>query len=381
MPSVLLGMAAMKAAGRARASPKPATVKKGRNLKAGRASGAKATRTQRELEDAILRRCAAGTDKLDRVRAPDVKIVSVKPGATGDAAFPRAWTRREDGKRHLRGTAEWYVPAGADTRRRMLFMHGGTYMLYSPQGAVYRSLCSRLARACGLCVLSIDFRLAPEHLFPAAYNDTVAALRWIASHGPDSTEIQEPATDVFVCGDSAGGGLAVAACVAPPAEVRRVLRGSVGLSPWLDLTASTPSYCTRVWDPDRCFGDAPSGPGYTREDGQQESEGYLGRGGCARHGRDWRASPFFAPAAKLKAMPAVLFHVGDYELIRDESVLLQKRMEELSHGDATVAVYPRMWHCWHEYAEGGGEGMPLQKAIRAMREVGKWVRARFAAKG
>jgi len=104
----------------------------------------------------------------------------------------------------------------------------------------------------------------------------------------------------------------------------------------------------------------------------------LGKRGVARHGRDWRASPFFAPAAKLRSMPPVLMHVGDYELILDESVLLHEKMKEAGHQDASVVVYPRMWHCFHEYSEGGGERQPLEKALRAVRDIGRWVAARVS---
>lgn len=181
---------------------------------------------------------------------------------------------------------------------------------------------------------------------------------------------------MFVAGDSAGGGLAVAACVAPPPSVRRVLRGVIGLSAWMDLTASTPSYDTRQWDAGRCFGDAVNA-GETREEGQGEALGYLGRGGIKKHGRDWRASPYFAPAAQLRTMPPALFSVGDYELILDESVLLAERMRKAGNKDVQCSVYPRMWHVFHQYSEGGGEDVPLQAAHRALREIGRWVAARI----
>jgi len=281
--------------------------------------------SQRELEAEILKLCAKGRDKLDKQMAPDVKIVPVKPGSACCEDFPMAWRRREGGKRTERGTAEWYVPKGADPKKRMLFFHGGSYTVWAPKDAPYRSLCSRLAAVCRLCVLSVDYRMAPEHLFPAAFEDSAAALCWIAGHGPDSAMEPSPATDIFVCGDSAGGGLALAVCMAPPRSVRPMLRGAVGLSPWIDMTASTPSYETRQWDPERGFGDAVNA-GTDRKGGQGEAEVYLGRGGVKLHGKDWRVSPFFALASKLRNMPPVLLHVGDYELILDESVLLHQKM-------------------------------------------------------
>lgn len=254
----------------------------------------------------------------------------------------------------------------------MLFLHGGTYMLWAPQDAPYRSICTRLAHICKTCILSIDYRLAPEHRFPAAFEDASAALRWLSLHGPDSSTAVAPAKDLFICGDSAGGGLALSTAAAASAELGSLMRGVIGISAWTDLTASTPSYDSRQWDASRCFGDAVCA-GTDRKSGRAEAEVYLGRGGVVKYGQNWRASPFFLPDAYLRRMPPVLFHVGDFELIRDESVLLCERLNRAGR-DATIAIYPRMWHCWHEYSEGSGLGKPLLKAMRALREIGRWVK-------
>lgn len=358
--------------------PGPTMVKRSAakaNACTARKTVSKKKLTQRALEDAILRRCAKGRDQLDKKRAPGVKVVPVLPGSTGQKDFPRYWSRKEDGKKLERGAAEWYIPPGADPKRRMLFLHGGGFALWAPQDAEYRSFGSRLAYECNVCVLSVDYRLSPEFLFPAAYEDSVAALQWIVTHGPGSATEEVPATDVFVAGDSAGGCLALAVCVAPKASVRSVLRGTVGLSAWIDMTAASESYDTRQWDPARCFGDATNA-GSDRLSGQGEAEVYLGRGGLKKHGRDWRASPLFAPAARLRKMPPVLLQVGDFELLLDENILLQKRMKKIGHSDATVSVYPRMWHCFQQYSEGGGVGQTLRKADAAMTAIGAWVRAR-----
>lgn len=330
--------------------------------------------SQRDLENAILKQCAAGRDKLDRAqRHMPVRVLKVLPGETGSPEFPRAWARKGEA---ARGCAEWYVPEGSDPSRRMLFLHGGSYTVWAPRDAPYRSICSRLALACRICVLSIDYRMAPEHLFPAAFEDGLTALKWIAVHGPGSTTEPAPARDVFVCGDSAGGGLALALCAAAlPKDMRGVLRGVIGISAWADLSASVPSYETRQWDAKRCFGD-PCNAGVDRRAGREEAEVYLGRDGVRKHGRDWRASPFFASKARLRSMPAVLLHVGDYELILDESTLLGEKLRAAGHSDSTVAVYPRMWHCWHEYSQGSGLGQPLVKAVRAVNEIGRWVKHR-----
>eukprot|EP00928_Gymnodinium_smaydae_P049907 TRINITY_DN33517_c0_g1_i1.p1 TRINITY_DN33517_c0_g1~~TRINITY_DN33517_c0_g1_i1.p1 ORF type:complete len:366 (-),score=50.49 TRINITY_DN33517_c0_g1_i1:79-1176(-) len=350
-------------------------------LKKPSAQKRKHGRSQKQLEDAILQRCAKGCDQLDKQRAfPGISKSRVKPGDTHLPEFPRAWVRWEGSRRTARGTAEWFIPDGVDTRRRMLYLHGGTYVLWAPQDSVYQNLCSRLAKECQVCVLAVDYRLAEEHRFPAAYDDSLAALRWLASHGPESCTDESKATDLFVCGDSAGGGLALAVCMGAGASERNLLRGCVPLSGWMDMTASTPSYDTRKWDAARCFGDAVN-PDTDRKSAQEEAEGYLGRGGVKKHGRDWRVSPFFAPASKIRKLPAVLMHVGDYELIRDESVQFRDKMRAVGHTDVSVSVYPRMWHCWHQYSEGGGEKQTLHKAVKAIEEVGRWVRRHIAKKG
>eukprot|EP00434_Breviolum_minutum_P037934 symbB.v1.2.033638.t1/scaffold4202.1/size44672/4 len=146
-------------------------------------------KTQRELESTILRRCAAGRDRLDRRMAPGVKIVKVNSDKIED--FP-TWTRHEGRSKIKRGSAEWYLPPKADPSRRMLFLHGGSYVVYAPCDSVYRSLASRLALQCGLCVLSIDYRLAPEHLFPKAFEDgaklrsLMSGFQWGANAGTTS---------------------------------------------------------------------------------------------------------------------------------------------------------------------------------------------------
>ena len=129
--------------------------------------------------------------------------------------------------------AEWLVPAGAPGHRVVLYLHGGGYRIGSIAG--YRPLISQFARAFGLRVLALEYRLAPEHPFPAGLDDAVAAYRWLLADGfaPGS---------IAVMGDSAGGGLAAActlavtqAGLAPPGAV-------VCLAPFADMTLSGDSY-------------------------------------------------------------------------------------------------------------------------------------------
>jgi len=141
--------------------------------------------------DRIITTNDGGTATLDSQPCDGVRIITLDPSADGPFT---PWERDgelsgDPGGAGPRGAAEWYVPWGpgpapADAARgRLLFFHGGGYVWYAPQDDVYRSFGTRLAQQTGMAVLSIDYRLAPEHAFPAALEDADAALRWLAVNG------------------------------------------------------------------------------------------------------------------------------------------------------------------------------------------------------
>ena len=132
--------------------------------------------------------------------------------------------------------AEWVLGAGADTSRRTLYIHGGAFMVGSPRS--HRTLTSRLAELTGGAVLAIDYRLMPEHPRRAGIDDCRAAYRWMLQHGPDGAQ---PATAVFVAGDSAGGNLALSLINWVRDEGLRAPDAVVALSPLTDATLSSPS--------------------------------------------------------------------------------------------------------------------------------------------
>ena len=102
-------------------------------------------------------------------------------------------------------SAEWSVADGADQDKVILYVHGGGYVMGS--AGSHRDMTGRLSQASGARVLSLNYRLAPEHPFPAPVDDSVAAYRWLLGQG-----IQ--ASNIAIAGDSAGGGLALAALIA-----------------------------------------------------------------------------------------------------------------------------------------------------------------------
>lgn len=211
--------------------------------------------------------------------------------------------------------AERATPDRVDGPGTILYLHGGAYVSGSLN--THRALCGRLALAAARPVVALDYRLAPEHRFPAAVDDAVAAAEELEGGG---------AGPLALAGDSAGGGLALAALVA----LRD--RGTVNpaaawlASPWADLTQAGESYDSRV-DVDPML----------RREGLTEAAGdYLG----AADPTDPLASPLMAD---LGGLPPVRIDVGDAEVLLDDSVVAGHRIEEAG-GAAQVVVWPEMIH-------------------------------------
>ncbi|HMJ76898.1 MAG TPA: alpha/beta hydrolase, partial [Iamia sp.] len=209
--------------------------------------------------------------------------------------------------------AERSTPARVDGPGTVLYLHGGAYVSGSLN--THRALAGQLALATARPVVALDYRLAPEHPFPAAVDDAVAAAVELAADGPYA-----------VAGDSAGGGLALATLVAlrdrghvPPAAGWLI-------SPWADLTQSGATYDSRV-DVDPMLG---------REALDEAASEYLGRADAT----DPLASPMMADLAGL---PPVRIDVGDAEVLLDDSVTAGHRIEAAG-GAAQVVVWPEMIH-------------------------------------
>ncbi len=242
--------------------------------------------------------------------------------------------------------AEWVVAAGADSHRVLLYLHGGAYQIGSP--ATHRHMVALLSGAARARVLSVDYRLAPEHPFPAAVDDAVAAYRWLLAAGTDRGVLA-------VAGDSAGGGLALAGLVALRDAGEPMPAAAVVMSPWTDLALTGESLRTRA-DADVLI--KPGGMAET-------AEAYL----AGQDPRHPYASPLYAD---LHGLPPMLIHVGDAEVILDDSTRLAARAR--AHGvDVTLEVWDEMPHVWHAFA-----GM-LPEADQAIERIGSWLTERIPA--
>ncbi|MDR6971706.1 alpha/beta hydrolase [Leifsonia shinshuensis] len=185
----------------------------------------------------------------------------------------------------------------------ILYFHGGSFSLGSPETAM--ALTARLVQQTSVPAVSLDYRLAPEHPFPAGIDDCLAAYRELLDHGADPSSI-------VLAGDSAGGGLAVTTTLAARDQGLPLPAGIVAFSPGLDHTRSGASMSTR----------RDADPLFTIEGMRRTGDLYLA-------GQDPH-QPLLAPAvlADLTGFPPILLQVGTNELLLDDSVRLADRARD-----------------------------------------------------
>jgi monoterpene epsilon-lactone hydrolase len=238
--------------------------------------------------------------------------------------------------------AEWIRPAGAKPGLTILFLHGGGYTLGSL--ASHRDLASRIAKAAAANTLAIEYRLAPEHPFPAALDDALHAYRWLLETG-------HAAGEIAIIGDSAGAGLAIATALAAR-DAGTPLPGALALmSPWVDLHCDTPSLVNSA--------DPFMQPGPVK----LMAMGYL----AGQDPKNPLISPLFA--ADLKGLPRTLVQVGTIDGLRDDG----QRFAELARKagvDVTFEVWEDMFHGWHMFA------LMIADAQRATERVAAFLRGR-----
>ena len=237
---------------------------------------------------------------------------------------------------------EWVMAEDADPDLRLLYLHGGGYV--SGSGAFYLAMAAHLSAAARCVVLLPDYRLAPEHPFPAALEDCVRAHEWLTTSGPAGPA---PAKATCVAGDSAGGGLALATLLALRDRRRLLPSAGIGLSAFTDLTLSGESLRSEAeLDPimsPRCL--------------PQFVDYYLGDAD-ARHPL---ASPLFGDYT---GIPPLLFQVGEHEIIRDDSVRAAAKARA-DGADVTVEVWPGMFHVFQSHEPLLPEGREAIEHIAA----------------
>ncbi len=242
--------------------------------------------------------------------------------------------------------AELVVADNADSSRTILYVHGGGYVIGSLTS--HRGLVADLSKASNSRVLNLDYRLAPEATFPAPVDDTVAAYKWLLANGatPENTAI---------AGDSAGGGLAVAALVAIKDSGLPIPGAGLCLSPWVDMEGTSDSFESR-----------------SHLDPSVQRAGILAFAGMYLDGADPK-SPLASPIhADLSGLPPLIIQVGTSETLYDDAIWLRDAATKAGV-DVTFEVWEGMIHVWHRFASKVPDGK------KAIDNLGKFVQVKLGA--
>ena len=242
--------------------------------------------------------------------------------------------------------AEWLIPFSSSTRSEKvsLYLHGGGYVTGSIED--HRMMCGLLANATETKVLIPEYRLAPEHPFPAALDDALKVYQWLLDHGYSSA-------NMIIAGDSAGGGLSVATVLALKGKSGSLPAAVVCLSPWTDLALTGQSHTTKA-----------KAEAVLRKD-------VLHEWALCYTDESNLTNPLVSPVhGDFHGFPPLLIQVGSEEILLDDSNLLAEKAKSAGV-DVTLKIWNGMWHVWQAL----GNLIPENK--KTFEEIGQFVNARF----
>jgi len=235
---------------------------------------------------------------------------------------------------------EWMTPPNAPTDAVLLYLHGGGGVLGLYNSS--RKMIGHIAMACNLRTLIPDYRLAPEHPFPAGMNDCVSAYLWLLSEGFEPHRI-------VIAGDSIGGYLTICTLLVLRGEGVPRPAAAVCISPNTDLTCSGKSMRTNA------LRDALLSPKFART----MAHHYIG-------GSDLN-DPYISPLlAQLLGLPPFLVQAGAYEILLDDSRRFSEKAKAAGV-NLTLEIWPRMWHDWHSCVPD------LPEANQAIKHIAEFV--------
>ena len=240
-------------------------------------------------------------------------------------------------------SAEWVTTPGVSEDRVVIYLHGGGYMIGSMR--THRSPLAYLSRVSDSRVLGLNYRLAPEHPFPAAVEDSVAGYRWLLSQGVSPQRI-------VIAGDSCGGGLTIATLVALKYFGEPLPAGGISHSGWTDLAHTGESFVTK----------AEADPLLDKDMLEGMAAAYLGD----RPRTTPLASPYYAD---LSGLPPLLVQVGTAEVLLDDSLRLAEKAKDAGV-DVTLEVWDDMPHVWQAFASFLPEGR------QALESCGEFIKQR-----
>ena len=236
----------------------------------------------------------------------------------------------------------WLSKQNADASKVVLYLHGGGYV-FGGYGS-HCEIASEMAGLIGGRALLLEYRLAPEHPFPAAFEDTLASYRWLLDEG------YKP-EDIFVAGDSAGGGLSVALLLALKKVGLPLPKAVCLFSPWVDLTCASASIESNA------LSDCMLSPGAL----DRFKSHYLG--GADPH--DERASPIFGD---LSGLPPTYVAVGSKEILLDDSRQLVKKIRSTG-GSAELSIWRNMPHVFPILSSVIPEGRLVLKEFASFKDL------------
>jgi len=239
---------------------------------------------------------------------------------------------------------EWAVAPGSNPKRRILFMHGGAFLLGSAKG--HRKFCDQLSKIAGAAVLSVNYRMLPESGRKAGIVDTQNAYQWILENGPDGKTSLDC---LLVAGDSAGGNLAMMISTWSKTSASRKPDGVIGFSPSLDMTLSSPTL-KRNRSTDIILGEGLGMlikvPSFIRA--------WIGLLTLRMNPANPLASPVFGDLADL---PKTLIHASSSEMLLGDSIRYTNKATAAG-SDVTLQIWENQIHDWHLFNMGTGSANP-----------------------
>jgi acetyl esterase/lipase len=274
-----------------------------------------------------------------------------------DNAFPNVETGTQFIPIDAAGVAgEWVLAPDVDSRRRLLYIHGGAYIMGSPRS--HRRLTAKFSEIANAAVLAIDYRLMPEHPRMAGIEDCRSAYRWMLDNGPTGAG---PANAIFVAGDSAGGNLTLSLIAWVRDQGLRAPNAAVALSPATDSTLGSPSLKTNIKT------DPMLGPIFKH---LAKVPRTLLLWGAWYQNRLRPSHPVISPVfGDLSRLPPLLVHASEAEMLFDDSRRYVNKAAAAG-SPVTLQTWGRMVHVWHIFYPELTEGR------EALAEIGKFLQSR-----
>lgn len=236
--------------------------------------------------------------------------------------------------------AAWVCPASAGDEKVVLYLHGGGYVVGGIDN--YQAMCGLMAHTLNMKVLLPDYRLAPEHPFPAALEDVQKVYQWLLAQG------YQPA-NITIAGDSAGGGLSVATVLALRDAKVPLPAAVVCISPWADLTCKGQSHISKAEAESMLMTDVLL----------EWASCYAGRENL----QNLLISPVYAD---FHDFPPLLIQVGSDEILLDDALTLAKKAKA-DGANVELKIWAGMWHVWHIF------GDLIPESRQAFDEIAKFI--------